>query len=123
MAWGREFYGEDHLWYFTEVSPELMEYLNSIPRMGADKIHFHLPNAIDVLEVDMDIWETAQVIPMKKRGHFTYTQLGWSKPGGESKRSAPFAKKYSSRRAAIKRGDCYGGAAKYGRVGCSSYWW
>lgn len=119
-AWGRECYGQTQLWFFTDVHPELMKYL--LPMINS-KENFNLPNVTKVLKLGIDIWETAQVIPMKKRGHFTSTQNGWSKPGGEAKRSQPFAKKYSTRRAAIKRGDCYGVAAKYGKIGCSSHWW
>jgi hypothetical protein len=70
----------------------------------------------------MDIFETAQTLPMKKKGHFTSAQFGTPKRDGSSKKLNKGVKCYGCRRSAIKRGDL-GEKARFGSVGCSSFWW
>lgn len=68
----------------------------------------------------VDEFETAQTISIKKRGHFN--DFSKTKKDGSHKKLPKIIKSYKSRRTAIKRGD-FGPQSKYGRVGCSSYWW
>jgi len=68
----------------------------------------------------VDLYEVAQKLPMKKRGHFTKFS-GFTKRN-HNKKLPTECKKYKYRRASIKRGEL-GAMARFGSIGCSSWWW
>lgn len=70
----------------------------------------------------LDLLETAQTIPMKKRGHFS--KFSKKNREGKGKKKLPkYAKAYKVRRNALKKGLHKGQKQLFGNVGCSSLRW
>jgi hypothetical protein len=63
--------------------------------------------------IDFDYWETAQTLPMKKKGKF--------KGKNYKKKNLALLKCYKIRRKNINQGNL-GVLARYGGTGCSSRW-
>lgn len=64
---------------------------------------------------NFDEWETAQTLPMRKRG-------SWHLQSNCKQKKLPkLLKKYSVRRREINNGN-YNSKTLFGSVGCSTYW-
>lgn len=115
-------YGIPTLWNFVipdELYPLVcLELFGTTTPSSEDKCIFKVENKIPL----EDYTEVAAVIAYPKGCH-SRAQCGWAKRGGESPihYRNRFYKKYTHRRAAIKRGEV-GEKARYGGYGHSSRW-